>query len=603
MIISSYSWLVLTFRITSSEWPEDVSPSCTGRRAACLLQASSSRSKFQQKDVGKIIEDPGVEAMIISKRPASTFPRTKVSFIDAGMSSRASVVHAGSDVKGSMAALNGDGYKQVSGLRSNAEMGAFIRRVVRNMGMSVIDDAGFNGVVPFYSGVRATQSFDALKHEILSAPVWLKTNKSSANPDRERVASFLDPSDHFATGLITGSTATLDEKGYKSVSELKNNTEMTTFIQRVVNEMGGYITDEAGFNGVVPYYSGERATQSFVALRQEILSAPMAKKPWVKMDSEDSYDSSTQHDSKDLQTLKNGPVMGNPNGYTTGLDEDGYKAVSRLKSNFEMGLFIRKLVDDMGARIVDEAGFNGVVPFYSGQQSTQSFQALQKEIHSSAKSGNAWVVFDDKASSNHMEGDMELSIRRGAHASVDEHVSGSDAALSEKGYKEVSGLQSNAEMKKFMQRVVDDMGGHIVDESGFNGVVPYYSGVRAAQTLQAMKQEIMSTPASKNPWVELAQATRGHARTSGSTDVGGTVGSGSLSGSSAPLDEEGYEAVGSLRSNSEMKLFIERVVESLGGMIGDEDGLSGVVPYYSGERSVQSFKALKQEVLSAHWVD
>lgn len=626
MLISSHSWLVVHFFIASSEWQEGASPSCPKTSHACLLQTSSSRSVLQQKQgVHKIIEDPDIEPMLtvtakytgppstwdLSMRPPRTFRQApKVSFIDAGGPLKFSAID-GSVATGSMAALNENGYKQVSSLKSNAEMGTYIRRVISSMGLSVTDEAGLTGVVPYYSGMSATQSFAALKHEIISAPKWIGHSKAALHSDGHESASFLVHGDHSGMSMVTGASATLNEDGYESVAKLKNNAEMKTFIQRVVDDMGGRVVDEPGFNGVVPYYSGQRATQTFAALRAEISSAPTSAKAWVEMDSDAIPDASTQNGGSESQSESDESIMDTAIGSTTSLDERGYKAVSKLRSNSEMGAFIQRLVSQMGGRIVDEAGFQGVVPFYSGQQAKQSFEALRKEIQSSAKSNSAWVEIEESTSSSDVEENSQAFVDQHDEGASSSGSMGAEAPLSEKGYKTVSGLRSNTEMRTFMQRVVADMGARVVDEAGFSGVIPYYSGVRSTQSLEALKQEIRSTPDSRNPWVEFSSpisametsiATAGtrYQRRANLEDAGA---SGAISGSSVSLDEEGYKVVSSLRNDAEMKTFIERVVESMDGVVGDEAGLNGVVPYYSGVRSTQSLQALKKEILAAHWVD
>jgi hypothetical protein len=68
------------------------------------------------------------------------------------------------------------------------------------------------------------------------------------------------------------------------------------------------------------------------------------------------------------------------------------------------------------------------------------------------------------------------------------------------------------------------------------------------------------------------------------------------------LDEEGYKAQAARKDTEGMKKFIRRFLAMLGGEVSDEGGLSGLAPYYSGERAVQTIDRLQEELLVAKWV-
>lgn len=68
------------------------------------------------------------------------------------------------------------------------------------------------------------------------------------------------------------------------------------------------------------------------------------------------------------------------------------------------------------------------------------------------------------------------------------------------------------------------------------------------------------------------------------------------------LDEEGYKVQAARKDTEGMKKFIRRFLVMLGGEVSDEGGLSGLAPYYSGERAVQTIDRLQEELLIAKWV-
>lgn len=87
--------------------------------------------------------------------------------------------------------------------------------------------------------------------------------------------------------------------------------------------------------------------------------------------------------------------------------------------------------------------------------------------------------------------------------------------------------------------------------------------------------------------------------------ISGLIARTGASGSASAITEEGYQLVAALRINDEMKLFIGRILESMGRRIrpGAEAELEGVVPDFSGVRRVQSLERLFEALLRVPWVE
>jgi len=84
----------------------------------------------------------------------------------------------------------------------------------------------------------------------------------------------------------------------------------------------------------------------------------------------------------------------------------------------------------------------------------------------------------------------------------------------------------------------------------------------------------------------------------GSTISGSMTGQATGLGSVAALDEKGYSAVVLLKSNNEMQTFLRRTVEDLGLKVVREEGLTSMVPAFSGQISSSSFGAFKGKALN-----
>merc|ERR1719353_1409809 len=87
-------------------------------------------------------------------------------------------------VTGDTAQMGFLGYVQVAAMKSDTEMKKFVRRVCTDMGVKVVDEGGFTGMVQFYSGTNNFQSYDRLKEEIRSAAnaphAWAQWTQTSA---------------------------------------------------------------------------------------------------------------------------------------------------------------------------------------------------------------------------------------------------------------------------------------------------------------------------------------------------------------------------------------------------------------------------------------
>jgi len=74
------------------------------------------------------------------------------------------------------------------------------------------------------------------------------------------------------------------------------------------------------------------------------------------------------------------------------LNENGYLNIASARSNRKMERFVKRLIDEMSFEIIDVGGLKGMVPFYSGQKATQSFEALTAELLSTARMSDGWLL-------------------------------------------------------------------------------------------------------------------------------------------------------------------------------------------------------------------
>jgi len=196
--------------------------------------------------------------------------------------------HASVTGMGSMASLDDDGLEEVLKLNDGIQMALFVRRAVHEAGLLISDDSGLDKFAGLHTGVQdpendSPQDFTELCSQISKAAIgkntWVSVMKADAPLNEAEQAAFgsvASPVDG------PGLTTPLNEDGYKAVAKVKNEAQMNVFIHRVVNHLGLKINDRWGIMGILPWYSGKEAVQSFAQLTSEILKASMLPGKWVK---------------------------------------------------------------------------------------------------------------------------------------------------------------------------------------------------------------------------------------------------------------------------------------------------------------------------------
>lgn len=173
-----------------------------------------------------------------------------------------------STVTGESAPLDEDGYQALAETMDPAEMEAYVRRVCAKLSLKVADSNGLRELVPRYDGERETQNYGALEAELLrlqgEKDSWLEVDLRAEDGSPVR-----------------GSNAPLSSTGYYAVAKLKSKEEMSEFTRRLAGSLGFTIINEGMLGGLVEWYSGEKVTQSFDALQNEIYRIAKSEDPWM----------------------------------------------------------------------------------------------------------------------------------------------------------------------------------------------------------------------------------------------------------------------------------------------------------------------------------
>jgi len=158
---------------------------------------------------------------------------------------------------------------------------------------------------------------------------------------------------------------------------------------------------------------------------------------------------------------------------------------------------------------------------------------------------------------------------------------GTTATTDEEGYEAVAKLKDDEEMKTFILRVIEDYDCHVNDEGGLMGIIPWFSGTTAVQSLVKFEESLLfAVLANGERWISYKNSA-------------GTT------GTNAPLDLQGYMEVAIIRKDIEMQAFARRLAEHMGVKVTDEGGFAGMIKYHSGAAAFQSFDKLQSEIKSA----
>jgi hypothetical protein len=186
-------------------------------------------------------------------------------------------------------------------------------------------------------------------------------------------------------------------------------------------------------------------------------------------------------------------LMGSESGIgsTAPLNSEGYVMVANARDARQMESFMLRLISGMDLHVRDHGGLLGVIPFYDGEKSFQSFDSMKEELLRTIKYQNGWVT---------AQGASVTSILQRSAEQVAE-ASGSAAPLNEEGYHRVALLRSTAEMAQFVRRVVAELGLCVEDEGGLSGVALWYSGEKVTQSFAQLRSEVSSASRHDGTWV------------------------------------------------------------------------------------------------------
>lgn len=365
---------------------------------------------------------------------------------------------------------------------------------------------------------------------------------------------------------INGHTASLDEKGYQAVADLKDNEEMQDYIRRVSTEMGFLVGPGGGgpLNGFTPFFSGVKSKRNYNALKAELQKAIDSPKTWLI-----------------------------PNGANADLDEEGFESIAKSGEAKEMADFVTRLTEVLlDMEVTNERGLKAFVPFYNGDKGHLSYDALKEELIAESSKKHTWlgprsgeVKNEGKDCAVPCAKELEKGLSscpkfcgKGNPCSSSGRfgfvctklITGGNQPLNEAGFGVIQNLKDNMEMEKFVHKVATTLDFSIKNDKALKVLVTYYSGTKDSRSYDALLKELK--------------------------EIGGTTGSWIVPrGTTASLDEEGFQTVAKLSSEAEMAKFIDRAAQAQGNYVKDKKWLKDIASFYMSQKK-DGFKAMLAEV-------
>jgi len=259
------------------------------------------------------------------------------------------------------------------------------------------------------------------------------------------------------------------------------------------------------------------------------------------------------------------------------LSEEGYSRVLRSKSKREMETFVRRIMASLGMTIEHEEGLRNMVALYDGEADKQDFQTLVDELTEESQKQCSWVLGKE--------------AKKQAKKKL-----GKTAPLSEDGYKMVAFTRSPRDMSDFAERVLMREGYFLTQRDALQGLMPWHSCEKGIQSFVRLQEDINKAAGEKKTWLSVKPAKGGSSTKHGSLMLGQKSASTRGLGTTAPLNEDGYQQVADLTNNDEMGVFALRVANMLRLSVLNENRFHGFVLFYSGDQSRQSFSNLQSEL-------
>jgi hypothetical protein len=199
------------------------------------------------------------------------------------------------------------------------------------------------------------------------------------------------------------------------------------------------------------------------------------------------------------------------------LDEEGFKLVMDFPCGYEKELFVGRVAKEMGLLVKNDTRFHEWMPRVHKAHEDLSFDlaALRALIDQTSQETDSWLgkpVGKKRRPTSLMAFSEKVRPKKSVLLEQEENTDntnalGNAAPLTEKGYRAVAKLKDDRQMNLFVKRAIASHNLRIVDGGALRGLVPYYSGNRAVQSLSALVEDFSKAQREPRPWL-IAEVKR-----------------------------------------------------------------------------------------------
>jgi hypothetical protein len=368
-----------------------------------------------------------------------------------------------------------------------------------------------------------------------------------------------------------GRTAPLTWEGYQTVVFDQNKAEVKAFARRLLWD-GGFGIGPGGEVALSDLARVALQGAKFDTLKSKLLSDRFPQ-------------TAAAQKAEGNAELINTEVAGAEN------TEQGFQKVVSMRDEAQMTSFVRKVAQDEAFAVVDEQGLRGVVNLWNSMislgsmpgQGTMSLDMLKRMVDTAF-----WV----------------------------NPTVGRTANLTWRGYQRVLFDQSEADVRFFARRVLENAGYKVAPggELKLNDLVRV--SMQGGATFEKLESELLSDTfpktVAKNS-TELTTETHENTSTTNArllnsvNPVGESGVAEHAEADDTALTEDGYQSVLTMKDDEKMTNFVREIAQDEAYAVVDEKGLSGFVKLCSSvdsttNKAVMSLDTVRRMLRAAFWV-
>lgn len=470
-----------------------------------------------------------------------------------GLQAWLSVPQAPAGASGQTATLDATGLVGVAASGNMLEMEAFVRRLVESLQGRVAEQRGLSQFAMHWSAMAKQQNGDVARVTPIFNDMVAKIRSDAQIPGGWVAAGSAPQSAQPQSGASpqSGQTAPLNAGGLAGAAATGNQTDVETFIGRVVVSLTGHVKDQRGLETFAKTWMAKVKEQNCEVERVKKIYEDMIAKIRSDVTMPGSW-----------IAVGPAPAGASPqSGQMAPLNAMGFCGSVATGNPSDIESFIGRVVVSLQGRVVDQRGLAQFATTWSGkvkqgncevERFKGTYDDMIAKIRQDAQTHGAWVA------------------AQGASSGGAQPQSGQSAPLEAAGLAGAVASGNPMDVETFIRRVVESLQGRVADQQGLQRFANEWSMKvrqenceveRVKPLYMDMIGQIRSVASTPGGWVAVggAQPQQSAAASAASAPP--------QSGQTAPLNAAGLAGACASQNPTDMQTFVGRLVVSLGGRV------------------------------------